>query len=573
MSEQAPSSSPVVLFDGVCNLCDASVRWIIDHDRKGVFRFAPLDSEAGRTALRGSGATARCGVPDSVVLIDAAGVHTRSEAVIRIARRLGLPWSMAMLAYIMPRVVRDALYAWVARNRYRWFGRQNTCMVPSEEVRSRFLAGTDAIPTAPVTERGESEERRAFTSWLHRVVLAYFIAYIVPFPFGLIPGTGIVASWFGQAKQSVVVWIAKQCFSIEITVFPGGSGDTTYNYVELVLFAGVALVVGTATTLIRRGKVVSARASDAATVYLRYYLAMVLLGYGWHKVLPVQMPFPGPDRLLSTYGDASPMGLLWTFIGASPAYQVFAGLGEVAAGSLLLWRRTTLLGALIGAGVMLNVVMLNFCYDVPVKLFSSHLLLMLLFLIMPHAARLAAVLVLNLPAAPVVLRPFPVRARWIRWILGLAKATAVIGFAVAPAIRNLDLLTMYGPWRSTASWHGVYRVEEFSRDGVSGGALEDSQRWVRVGLNSMGVGAFQTADGRSQRNRIEVDQVKQSMRVTRREPPAVWEFTFAMPEVGVVMLEGVVEGTSMRVRMRKTEDGAMLTSRGFHWINEFPLNR
>lgn len=573
MSGQDRDSTPVVLFDGVCNLCDASVRCIIDRDREGVFRFAPLDSEAGRAALGSAGVAKAGGLPDSVVLIDDAGVHTRSEAVIRIARRLGLPWSLAVLAYIFPRIVRDSVYAWVARNRYRWFGRQNACMVPSEEMRSRFLAGTEAIPTAPALGRGEGDERRAVSSWMHRVVLAYFIAYILPFPLGLIPGTGMVAAWYGQAKQAAVVWIAKLFFGIEITIFPGGSGDTTYNYIELVLFAGAAVLLGTMATLIRRARPVSARASDASTVYLRYYLAMVLLGYGWHKVLPIQMPFPGPDRLLSTFGDASPMGLLWTFIGASPAYQIFAGLGEVAAGSLLLWRRTTLLGALLGAGVMLNVVMLNFCYDVPVKLFSSHLLLMLLFLIMPHAGRLAAVLLLNLPAAAVELNLFRIRRRWARWVAGLAKAAVVVMFAVLPLFRNLDMLTQYGPFRATSRWHGVYKVETFDRDGVKDGANEDSVRWVRVGLNSIGVAAFQKADGTARRNRIEIDEVAKSLKVTVREPPAVWEFVFTMPETGVVHLEGMIDGKPTRVRMRKTEEGMTLTSRGFHWINEFPLNR
>src|SRR5204863_6312660 len=106
-----------------------------------------------------------------------------------------------------------------------------------------------------------------------------------------------------------------------------------------------------------------------------------------------------------TFGEASPMGLLWTFMGSSTSYTVFSGLAEVIGGLLLMARRTTLLGALVCIGVMVNVVMLNFSYDVPVKLYSSHLLAMAFFLLLPDLRRLTNVLVLNRPAEPAAPRP------------------------------------------------------------------------------------------------------------------------------------------------------------------------
>ena len=128
---------PLILFDGVCNLCNASVRWIIEKDPRRIFRFASLQSAAGRAALAASGTT----VPplESVVLIDRTGAHTRSDAAIRIARRLGLPWSAVALALLVPRRLRDAVYAWVAGNRYRWFGRRESCLRPTPELAGLFL--------------------------------------------------------------------------------------------------------------------------------------------------------------------------------------------------------------------------------------------------------------------------------------------------------------------------------------------------------------------------------------------------------------------------------------------------
>ena len=127
-----------MLFDGVCNLCNATVQWIIRHDRRGRFRFASLQSRAAADAI----ASARekpAAMPDSVILVDRGRVLTRSDAVISIGVELGFPWSLAAIARVVPRRLRDALYAWIAANRYRWFGRRESCIVPTAELRSRFL--------------------------------------------------------------------------------------------------------------------------------------------------------------------------------------------------------------------------------------------------------------------------------------------------------------------------------------------------------------------------------------------------------------------------------------------------
>lgn len=127
----------LVLFDGVCNLCNASVRWILARDREQRFRFAALQSDAAREALAAAHAPPE--LPDSVVLVAQGRVYVRSDAAIGIARRLGFPWSLAAAALVLPRFARDALYGWIARNRYRWFGKQDACMVPTPALRARFL--------------------------------------------------------------------------------------------------------------------------------------------------------------------------------------------------------------------------------------------------------------------------------------------------------------------------------------------------------------------------------------------------------------------------------------------------
>ena len=129
----------IVLFDGVCNLCNATVQFILDRDRAGYFRFAALQSEAGAKALTDLGHAPVTGEPDSIMLIENNTVYDRSDAALRVARRLDGAWPLLAVTLIVPRVVRDLVYRFIARNRYRWFGRTEECRIPTPELRARFL--------------------------------------------------------------------------------------------------------------------------------------------------------------------------------------------------------------------------------------------------------------------------------------------------------------------------------------------------------------------------------------------------------------------------------------------------
>ena len=141
--------SAVVLFDGVCNFCDASVNFIIDHDKAGYYKFAPLQSEEGsklanqygfESATASSDAAASDLIPiDSVILIENGKAYTHSTAALKILKRLGAPWSWLYAFVIVPRPIRDWAYRLFAKYRYRIFGHKDQCMLPSPEVRARFL--------------------------------------------------------------------------------------------------------------------------------------------------------------------------------------------------------------------------------------------------------------------------------------------------------------------------------------------------------------------------------------------------------------------------------------------------
>jgi predicted DCC family thiol-disulfide oxidoreductase YuxK len=129
--------SGTILFDGVCNLCNGFVRFVIQRDPDAHFRFAALSSDAAAKLLADSGVDGV--VPDSVVLIQDGRVYFRSDVPLRIARGLTLPWTLLSVFRVVPRFLRDRLYDFIAARRYRWFGRRDICMVPTPEMKKRFL--------------------------------------------------------------------------------------------------------------------------------------------------------------------------------------------------------------------------------------------------------------------------------------------------------------------------------------------------------------------------------------------------------------------------------------------------
>lgn len=127
-----------MLFDGVCNLCNGGVRFIVRRDPRGRFRFAPLQSEVARELMGRAGIDAAA-APDSMIVVEGGRAMVRSAAALRIAGGLRWPWPALGVLWLVPRPLRDWVYRVVARNRYRWFGRQDECMLPTPELEARFL--------------------------------------------------------------------------------------------------------------------------------------------------------------------------------------------------------------------------------------------------------------------------------------------------------------------------------------------------------------------------------------------------------------------------------------------------
>jgi hypothetical protein len=419
-----------------------------------------------------------------------------------------------------------------------------------------------------------STDWRPVTRVAFRFAFAYLLVYVFPFPLGGVPYTDALAAPYTQLWDAVVPWVGRHVLGLgyEVSVVVNGSGDRTYDYVQVLCMLALAIAATALWSLLDRRRTAYPRLYRWLRAYVRLYLGTVMILYGSSKVINTQFFHPPLDRLLQPFGEASPMGLLWTFMGSSEPYAVFTGAAEMLGGVLLFTRRTAALGALVCFGVLVNVVMLNFSYDVPVKLYSSHLLALAVFLAAPELRRLANVFLLNRTAEPAEIRPLFESERLNRAALALRMIllAAVVGLALYQSYDIRKSISQRSPL------YGVWEVEEFESDGrPRPPLLTDQARWRRVVFDRPGVLAVQTVSESRQRYRLELDTDKKTLSLTKRDSPnSKTVLNYEQPEPDRLTIAGELDGHPVRVNLRRADTSKfLLTDRGFRWINESPFNR
>jgi hypothetical protein len=239
------------------------------------------------------------------------------------------------------------------------------------------------------------------------------------------------------------------------------------------------------------------------------------------------------------------------------------------AGILLFPRKTSTLGALMSIGVLSNVVALNFSYDVPVKLYSSHLLAEAVFIVLPDVRRLANFFILNRPVEGVRVEPLFRRPRWHRTALVFSSLLliTVTGTALYQSYDQRHSLTGH-----RSPLYGVWEVEELNV--AQSTPTASAPHWRRMIFDSPIRVAVQTADV-IERLGLELDEKTRTLTLRRRDDPG-WNTVLTYEQVSpeVVRLAGTLNGSEMTVRLHRSgERKFLLTGRGFHWINEAPFNR
>ena len=352
-----------------------------------------------------------------------------------------------------------------------------------------------------------------------------------------------------------------------------GAGDKPIDYglaFGLLLIAAVVTAIWSAVDWKR---VSYPRLHAWFRVFLRFGLGASLASYGWVKAFPLQMSYPSLTRLLEPYGDFSLMGVLWAKIGASPAYEMFTGCAELLAAVLLFIPGLTTVGALLALAVTSQVFVLNMTYDVPVKLFSLHLLVMSLVLLAPDARRLVDFLVCKRPTDPprdgrlfrrtalhrIALVLQVLFAVWILWG-GYQGASASYARSAANAPRP----PMYGIWD----------IDRMMIRGVERAPLvTDYDRWRRVVVQFPNAITFQRMDNTTLSYQAKVDEVAGTI-VLSAQGTEIGRFTIAKPAEGRLVLDGSLSGKPMRMETTYVDPNDFRLVQGrFRWIQDAPFNR
>ena len=389
-----------------------------------------------------------------------------------------------------------------------------------------------------------------------------------------IPGINYVFPGSFEMLQNGVRWVARSVFGFggQLAAF-GGSGDKAYDWtLAFCLLVGTAILTIVWSLLDRRP------AHPALfkwfRLFLRFALAGTMASYGLAKAIPTQMSYPSLLRLIEPYGYFSMMGVLWAKIGASPAYEMFTGFVELTAAILLIVPRLTLPGALISLAASVQIFVLNMTYDVPVKLFSLHLVVMSLVLLAPDMKRLF-LLVLGRPVPASAHQPM-FRRRLAQRILIVAQL-ALGGWIVwSNYSQSMEGYRTFGAGAPRPPLYGLWDIERMTIDGIERSPLiTDYDRWRRVVIQRATSISFQRMDDTilGYGARIGDDQ-KTITLLGAPNTPSPGALRVERPAEDRLMLEGDVGGKKVRIEARKNDlsNYRLLQSR-FRWIQEFPFNR
>ena len=439
---------------------------------------------------------------------------------------------------------------------------------------------------APALPRWNPLTRVAF-----RFSAVYFTLYILttqmfgslvrlPFEWRIPPPGSF--GWF----RSWVSWIATNIigFSAPLTQF-SGSGDKPIDYAQalgLLCVAGVATLLWSAVDWRRQSYV---GLHKWFRLFLRFAMAGTWISYGMVKAFPLQMSYPGFTRLLEPYGHFSLMGVLWSQVGSSPAYERFTGIFELSAAVLLMIPGLTLAGAVVSLVAAASIFTLNMTYDIPVKLFALHLVVMSLVLLGPDMKRLLNLFVLNRPVGPSTARPLFNRVLLRRIAVGLQLVIA--GYFLWSSYSGAAAsYAQSGPTRPKPPLYGIWTIDRMTINGVERAALvTDYERWRRILIQVPTAITFQRMDDTFSGVGVKLDGATKTFTLSRgggpplpgttpAPPKTVGTLKYEQPSPDRLTLDGELDGKKLRMEASAFDLQSFRLLQGrFRWVQDNPFNR
>lgn len=412
-----------------------------------------------------------------------------------------------------------------------------------------------------------------------RFAFSYFFLYASPGAIGALGVNERVTGYraiFAAFWHRVVPWVGANILGLKADLheIPSGSGDQLYDYVLILCIFVAACIATVVWSVLDRKRTNYQQLHQWLRLFMRLLLVTAMLTYGVAKILPMQFADVPLARLVHPLGYTSPQGLLWIFMGYSEAYGFFGGFAEALGGLLVAVPRLTTLGALVSIGALSNVLMLNLSYDVPRKIFTTHLLLICFFLILPDVQRMTNFFILNRTTEPVATVPFLKDKTLNRGVLLLQYfyCAAILVTVVQVSYRGAVLNKTY----IDPSLRGIWSVEQFTEDNIQRPpVLTDEQRWHYVVFDSSEIVTIQPIEGSLRLCKFTLNDNRSALELIDIDNPA-WKAKFTLEPSGSdrLLMTGEADGHPVSASLRRVDlsdpTRFLLYNRGFHWVTSVP---
>ncbi len=325
--------------------------------------------------------------------------------------------------------------------------------------------------------------------------------------------------------------------------YPQDNHFATVFYLTIILVSAIVVLVW---SILDKRKKDYNKAFFWFNLYLRYTLAITIIGYGIDKVIPVQMPWPNVAAMLSNYGQQSRFDVLWSFMGMSPGYMILTGSLEVIAGLLLFNRRTLLFGYVFLLAILVNIVALNWFYNIPVKMYSAQLLVCNLYLLAPYSNRLLKFFFFENPSHEAPLPQYHFRARWKTRTLTAALIVFPFLFSMFPAIADYNRYVKGKKYRESEK---CYNVTTFVAGDTLPPFTTDTLRWKRLLMHGDRAFICSMSDDQDEYT-CDVDSSKGTYTFHNNPDTSSWHlFHYSYLQKDRLQLVGKWKGKDIRVTM------------------------
>ncbi|HTM98461.1 MAG TPA: hypothetical protein VL088_06960 [Pedobacter sp.] len=411
-----------------------------------------------------------------------------------------------------------------------------------------------------------------------RFFLILFVLFITFNNNGAFPFFEVLVRYPIELMHRFIPWFSANVvgYEYDYTIFTNGSGDTSYDYVLLLFSTLVSLIGAAIWSAIDYKRKNYAKLYYWLLVLVRCYVAFTLISYGMFKVIKLQFPSPYLTRLTQAYGDSSPMGLAWTFLGYSKGYNIFMGIIEVSA-VLLLFRRTMIIGAFLSLAASVHVMSMNYFYDVPVKILSTTLVVMCIFILAPYLKKILAFFLTGNAISLKIIEAPVYKKKWMFYALYAFKYLIIIVFGATLISGLISASKQSGEAAVKPPLYGLYEIERFTLNNVDLPPLTtDSVRWRELIIQRIDRARIKAMNDSTKNVTFTVDtlakQIKFNDTPTDTTQKSLLKYSLVAGDK--MLLNGLIHKDSVIILLKKVDlKKYKLINRKFNWVNEYPYNR